>query len=825
MTFGTNTPRDLDKLQPPQSLDAEQAVLGSILKDEEAMAVTIGVLDADSHFYFPKHQMIFRACLSLYEKSEPCDITTVANYLQGAGQLEKIGGRVYLVELVEAVASTSNVEHYAQIVLDKSLMRRLIDTSNEISRTAYDGEMDVRELLDTAEGSIFSIAGSRMDQGHISLRKLIPDTITEIDLIQSGGNWVDSVPSGFEEIDAITQGFRKGNFIVIAARPSMGKAQPLTAKILTPKGWSIMGRLSVGSKVIGSDGLGHRVTAIYPQGLKKIYRITFSDGGSTECCGEHLWFTQTRAERRKGCKGSVKSIETIKDTISRETTRFVPNHNIPVVAPIEFGELKPLRLHPYLMGLLLGDGDFAGNVRITKPEADVLTAFESHLPSGDTVTATEIGLRVRRKVKCSLPSETKKQLEGYGLSGCDSYSKFIPCDYLHASIPDRISLLRGLCDTDGHVTESGQLVEFCSSSRQLAEDFRLLARSLGGIVSLREKQPTFSYLGEKRNGATAYRIYASFPNGLCPVSSEKHLAAWKGGVPRYFRSISSIESAGEAECQCILIDSPDHLYVTDDFILTHNTALALNIADMMTDTNKEKRTILVFSIEMSKEEVAMRMLCSRAKVSQAKLRRGKLSNAEIDAITHAGNHFAQTEIIIDDSATLSPLQMRAKARRIKAQYPNLSMIIVDYIQMMHGTHRVENRQQEITVISRSLKTLAKELELPVIACSQLSRNVENRPDRRPQLADLRESGAIEQDADVVMFVYRPEYYLSEDERNLPKNFDKIGVAEIIVAKQRNGPTGTAKLTFLKEFALFKNSTRTELNRELPREAEQEGIAF
>jgi replicative DNA helicase len=247
------------------------------------------------------------------------------------------------------------------------------------------------------------------------------------------------------------------------------------------------------------------------------------------------------------------------------------------------------------------------------------------------------------------------------------------------------------------------------------------------------------------------------------------------------------------------------------------SALAMNIAESVGDPDRGKHAVAVFSIEMSKEQLALRMLCGRAQVNQQKLRSRKLTESEWLNLTRHSNRLSQMDVFIDDSATLTSLQIRAKSRRLKAQYPHLSLIIVDYIQMMHATGRSENRQQEISVISRGMKALAKELQVPVIACSQLSRAVEQRGgEKRPQLADLRESGAIEQDADVVMFVYRPEYYLTEDERRDPKNMDKIGMAEIIVAKQRNGPTGTARLSFLKEFARFANLAAER--RELPGDA-------
>lgn len=229
------------------------------------------------------------------------------------------------------------------------------------------------------------------------------------------------------------------------------------------------------------------------------------------------------------------------------------------------------------------------------------------------------------------------------------------------------------------------------------------------------------------------------------------------------------------------------------------TALALNIAEYASS----KTGVAIFSMEMPTDDLLLRMLCSRARVSQLKMQGGTGTDEEQDQIVHASNVLKDAEIYIDDTAMLSPLEIRAKARRLKAQH-DIGLIIVDYIQMMHSTGKHENRQQEMSYISRSLKALAKELEIPVVALSQLSRQVEQRVNKRPVLSDLRESGAIEQDADLITFVYRPEYYLTDDEKKESRHFQSLGLAEWSISKQRNGPTGVVNLTFLAEYARFEN---------------------
>jgi replicative DNA helicase len=224
------------------------------------------------------------------------------------------------------------------------------------------------------------------------------------------------------------------------------------------------------------------------------------------------------------------------------------------------------------------------------------------------------------------------------------------------------------------------------------------------------------------------------------------------------------------------------------------TAFCLNIAQYA--AIEANIPVAIFSLEMSKEQIALRMICSEGRVDAHRLRRGFLDKEDWKKLITAIDVLSQAPIFIDDTPALTALEMRAKARRLKAEH-NLGLLIVDYLQLMRGRGSSDNREQEISDISRSLKALAKELNLPIVALSQLNRRVEDRPNKRPQLADLRESGAIEQDADVIAFIYREELYNRSDE-------DVKGIAEILVGKQRNGPTGDIKLTFVDKYTRFEN---------------------
>lgn len=226
------------------------------------------------------------------------------------------------------------------------------------------------------------------------------------------------------------------------------------------------------------------------------------------------------------------------------------------------------------------------------------------------------------------------------------------------------------------------------------------------------------------------------------------------------------------------------------------TAFCMSVAQYASIS--KNTPVAIFSLEMSKSQLVQRMLCSEARIDAQNLRKGRLTEKDWAPLSNAAGRLASAPIFIDDTAGITCLEIKAKARRLKAQH-NLGLVIIDYLQLISSSGRIENRQQEISEISRSLKGLARELNVPVIAVSQLSRAVEQRIERRPRLSDLRESGAIEQDADLVVFIYREEYYKPKTE--------KKGIAEVIISKQRNGPTGKVELTFIKEYAKFENLAR------------------
>lgn len=440
---------------PPQSIEAEMSILGGVLLDNEAINRVLDILVPED-FYRESHRKIMRAMIELNDHREPCDLITLTTILKRKGELEEVGGAPYLATLVDYVPTAANIAYYSKIVKEKAIARNLITAATEIVTEGYDGQVEIEELLDRAQKSIFEISENRINTPYHPVNLILKDTIKYIEDLYEKKESVTGVPTGFVDLDNKTAGFQPGDLIIIAGRPSMGK-----------------------------------------------------------------------------------------------------------------------------------------------------------------------------------------------------------------------------------------------------------------------------------------------------------------------------------------------------------TAFALNIAQYAAIHANPRHPVVIFSLEMSKEQLVTRLLCSEARVDASRLRTGHLQDGDWDKIMRGADKLHDSKIYIDDTPAISIMEMRAKARRLKAEH-GLGMVVVDYLQLMRGGASPESRQQEISEISRSLKALAKELSVPVIALSQLNRGLESRNDKRPIMSDLRESGAIEQDADVIMFVYRDEVYNKE-------NPEVKGKAEIIIGKQRNGPIGTVDLTFLGEYTRFENyAVRSDL---------------
>ena len=358
---------------------------------------------------------------------------------------------------------------------------------------------------------------------------------------------------------------RKIKMLVIEAPPGIGKAQPLDTDIVTKEGYKKMGDLKVGDMVACRDGSFAPITHIFEQGIKPVYRVTFSDETSTICCKEHLWTTQTKEDRRRKRYRTIE-LEEIMAKYKRTT------YSIDYCEPVQFNK-KELKINPYLLGVMIGDGCLTHNtVQISNPEKEIFEKVCKCLPKGDKATHSNGVINISREEYNCTKSETMKSVIECGLHGCRSYEKEIPEEYLLSDIEDRVKLLQGLVDTDGYVKGCG--VEYTTTSEKLSKQVVFLVQSLGGRAKIIKRRSSYrDKNGKKVECRDKYRIFISFSNDIVPCSSEKHLKKYRK-VNKYGKKyIKNIEYLKDTECRCIMINHAEHLYLTNDFIVTHNSVM------------------------------------------------------------------------------------------------------------------------------------------------------------------------------------------------------------------------------------------------------------
>jgi replicative DNA helicase len=383
-------------------------------------------------------------------------------------------------------------------------------------------------------------------------------------------------------------------------------------------------------------------------------------------------------------------------------------------------------------------------------------------------------------------------LRGLGVLG----NKHIPARYLRASESQRRALLAGLLDTDGTVGRTGS-VQFTVTSQSLAEDFRELIHSLGYRCGWSQRRVA----GRTPDSSVAYTITFTTSDDVFWLERKQVMhrerRPWRTTARTRQRFITAVRAVPSVPVRCVQVDNSDQMYLVGrSMIPTHNSTLALDLARAA--SVKAGLTSVIFSLEMSRNEITMRLLSAEARVPLHSMRTGQMSEDDWTRLARRMSEVVDAPMFIDDSPNMSMMEIRAKCRRLKQRH-DLRLVIIDYLQLMSSPKRVENRQQEVSDLSRSLKLLAKELDVPVVAVAQLNRGPEQRTDKRPLLADLRESGSIEQDSDVVILLHREDAYEKESPR--------AGEADFIVAKHRNGPTATVTVAFQGHYSRFTDMAR------------------
>ncbi len=712
----------------PQNIEAESGVLGSIIIDPEAIVQIADFLLAED-FYRDAHRTIYEVILQLYQQQQPADFITICDELERRGKLEDVGGPSYVTSLINQVPTSGNVEYYGRIVERTAILRRLIHAAGEIAATAYqEGDADI--ALEKAEQLIFNISQRHAHADFSPLRDILSEYMSKLDQLHERRGSIVGVPTGFTDLDRITGGLQRSDLIILAARPAMGKC--LTA-------WTMIDNPLTGAR--------RTIEEYVKQQLPQVLNI--SKKGTIQAATIADWVDSgvQPCYRVQTCLGRMVEVTAHHPFLTEQGWR--PLHDlrvgqrigVPTVVPV-FGTDESLPLE---------------RVRLL---AQFLAKGERPLEAND---------------------DAIQWLRESGVTDNAASETFFPPYVWLWSKHYLAEFLRVLMSSNGSfVTVQGrQKIEFAGASQQVAADVHHAFTRFGIVANYYHKSES------------AWCVEITAPESVAGYQQEiegQHFvvaSSPRGDDAIYWDEIAAVDAIGMHQVYDLTVPDGANFIAQDVFV--HNTSFALSLAH--NSAIKHKQSIAVFSLEMSKEQLVQRFLSMDAGIDQQRLRTGWIEDDEWERIVFAMGTLSEASIWIDDTAGISTMEMRSKARRLKAEH-GVDLVIVDYLQLMQSTaggSRNKNREQEISEISRNLKGLAREINVPVLALAQLSRAVESRSSKIPQLSDLRESGSIEQDSDIVMFIYRDDVYNPESER---KN-----IADIIIAKHRNGPVGEVSLFF------------------------------
>lgn len=737
---------------PPQDVAAEQSVLGGMLLSKDAIADVIEILRT-ADFYRPAHATIFDAVLDLYGRGEPADAVTVAAALDQNGDLARVGGAPYLHTLLNSVPTAANAAYYARIVGERAILRRLVEAGTKIVQLGYGSAAgtgrDVDDIVDLAQQAIYDVTERRVSEDFSALGDLLQPTLDEIEAVGATGGMMSGIPTGFQDLDRLLNGLHPGQLIIVAGRPGLGKALALDTPLATPSGWTTMGDVRVGDVLLGADGRPTRVTAATEVLTgRPCFEVEFSDGSVIVADALHRWVTSTRAERRADRRtASVRTTEEIAATLHCRTGDQRPNHSIAATAALDLPEAR-LPLPPYALGVWLGDGDSA-EARFASVDPEIAMYVEAEGLAMAAGTGTAYTMRLS-----TAPLEEHESGVTAHLRGLDVLNdKHIPLAYLRGSQGQRRALLAGLLDTRGRVRRDGS-ARLSVAGRRFADDVFELVATLG-------YQPQLGRT-TMQGGSTAYTITFSASDAVFRlerkrIAHKERLRAVRGG--RSARFVVDVRPIPSVPVRCVEVDNADHLFLAGRALIpTHNSTAGMDFA--RSAALKHSLASAIFSLEMSKVEIVTRLLSAEARVPMHVLRSGQLSDDDWTKLARRMGEISEAPLFVDDTPNMNLMEIRAKARRLKQRH-DLKLIVVDYLQLMTSPKRVESRQQEVADLSRGLKLLAKEVECPVIAVSQLNRGPEQRTDKRPQLSDLRESGCLTADTRLIRADDNSEVTLGE----------------------------------------------------------------
>jgi len=784
------------------NLNIERAVLSAIIFDPQIFEELAAKLKAHD-FYLPFHQHVFTAMEDLSREDKPIDEEFLKSKLSSTGNYDEVA----LLDIL-AANPISNTDAYIGEIKSRSTKRALATLATTIKKVTIEDDLPTDEVMNMVEKKLYEITQNSTSEDFRESKEITLSMIEEINRLKALGNSkLLGVDTGFHNLNDHTQGFGKGDLVIIAARPAMGKCLGKGTNVVMFDGsLKAVEDIQVGELLMGDDSTPRKVLSL-ARGREEMYWVRQNKGIDYRVNKSHILSLKRSRNEGKHKHGDVLNIE-VSDYVEK-SDKFKSNYKGYKVA-VEFSE-NSVDIEPYFLGLWLGDGT-SSSVEIATQDSEIVNylgkyadrlslLLNSHFADGKCpmyrIGKGYTGGDIKQDISL------QKKLRDMNLLN----NKHIPENYLINSRKKRLELLAGLLDSDGYYDDKYHVMEITQKSKALSKQIKFLADSLGFRCSFKSKIARIKSIGYE---CEVYRVRIVGDLDEIPTKIARKKARPSASNRNHQHTGITLEYDKVDDYYGFEIDG-NKLFLLEDMTVTHNTSLVLNMTQKAIERGEG---IAFFSLEMPAEQLMLRLLSTETSIPLQKLRIGDLTDDEWANLSKAADKMANRKLFVDDGGLATIHHVRSKLRKLKAKHPEISMAIIDYLQLMSGDNS-EGRQQVISEISRGLKQLARELQIPIIALSQLNRGVESRDNKRPMLSDLRESGSIEQDADIVMFVYRDDVYreAAEKEREMKakaegKEYENKFEnkpeedTELIIGKHRNGPTGTVKLVFQKRFTRF-----------------------
>lgn len=679
-------------------------LLNQIIVDKEFARSIIDVLDSN-YFENKYFKILVQMVKEYYHKYEQTPTFDTLEQITKAEITQELVSKIILDTLKKVKdAPLEGGEFVQEKAMKFCKQQELQKVMLKAQKIIDGGEFENYDTLEHMVRDALQV-GTRED-GSLDVFSNLDDVLNE--------DFRHPIPMGIPGIDRLLKGgLAKGEIGVILAPTGVGKSLSNSEPVLTPNGWVKMGDIKLGDKVIGGDGKEQYVLGVYPQGIRSIYKVEFTDKTFVNCDEEHLWSVNTlnmrTAKTRKDGKAINKpnygyKVVKTKDMISDIKKRGRYNFRLPVVEPIHFEE-KEVTIDPYLLGLLLGDGSICdGGIRISTKDDEL---FENIKHLNEHTSFNEYNNNTKTIKSINLKTGIKKRLDDYNLLNKKSNNKFIPKDYLYNSLNVRIAILQGLMDTDGYVDKKGT-AQFTTVSEQLSKDVRELVLSLGGTARVNKKKPTYSHNGEKKQGQLAYTITMSFANDIVPFKLFRKVSRFYKRT-KYVEQkfVKSITYSHEEEATCIKVSNPDCLFVTRDYVLTHNTTFMTKIANHA--FNLGYNVLQIFFEDNPKIIQRKHMTC------WTKIHPDDMNNKKEEVLGKVKEiqNKMDNRLILEKlpSDTMTMQQIKNKVRKMIADGIKIDMILLDYIDCVVPLNTNGDEWKSEGSVMRAFESMCHELSL------------------------------------------------------------------------------------------------------------------